>query len=178
MFLFLLSLATILISDGDNQIKYMAWKFAGCMRIWGGTNFSGELILYYRTNIVLQAECVCVFIPFHLLVSSGCMKSLTYVRSSDQRSFVVSISWLCYAKFHHRHIWKCHISPPKTKTPAALLLERKRYDILMLREKMIYIDIGNKSARTKPRSYKKILKIRRLLWSKFFNFESSPWHKQ
>ena len=30
-------------------------------------------------------------------------------------------------------------------------------------EKMIYIDIGNKSARSKPRSYEKILKIRRLL---------------
>ena len=33
----------------------------------------------------------------------------------------------------------------------------------MLREKMIYIDIENKSARTKPTSYEKILKIRRLL---------------
>ena len=32
-----------------------------------------------------------------------------------------------------------------------------------LREKMIYIDIGNKLARTKPTSYEKILKIRRLL---------------
>ena len=48
------------------------------------------------------------------------------------------------------------------KPPAALLLETERYDI-MLREKMIYIDIGNKSARTQPRSYQKILKIRRLL---------------
>ena len=32
-----------------------------------------------------------------------------------------------------------------------------------LREKMIYIDIGNKSARTKPTNYEKILKVRRLL---------------
>ena len=38
-------------SDGDDQIKDMAWKLAGRMRIWGGggTNFSGELILYYIT---------------------------------------------------------------------------------------------------------------------------------
>ena len=33
----------------------------------------------------------------------------------------------------------------------------------MLCKKMIYIDIGNKSACTKPTSYEKILKIRRLL---------------
>ena len=33
----------------------------------------------------------------------------------------------------------------------------------VLREKMIYIDIGYKSVRLKPTSYEKILKIRRLL---------------
>ena len=119
-------------------------------------------VSWHMIRCCYSAVCVCVFIPFHLLVSSGCTMSLTYVRSSDQRSFVVSISWLRYAKFHHRRIWKCHISPPKTKTPAALLLERKRYDI-MLREKMIYIVIRNKSVCTKLRSYEKILKIRRLL---------------
>ena len=37
--------------------------------------------------------CVCVFMLFHLLVSSGCTTSVIYVRSSDQRSFVVSIFW-------------------------------------------------------------------------------------
>ena len=42
---------------------------------------------------------------------------------------------------------------------------------------MIYIDIGYKSAMVLPTSYEKILKIRRLLKSKFFNFESSPWQK-
>ena len=36
--------------------------------------------------------CVCVFKLFYLLVSSGCMTSVTYVRSSDQRSFVEIIS--------------------------------------------------------------------------------------
>ena len=40
------------MSDGDDQIKDMAWKFAGRMRIWGGgTNFSGELILYYSISL-------------------------------------------------------------------------------------------------------------------------------
>ena len=36
--------------------------------------------------------CVCVFIFFHLLVSSGCMTSVIYVRCWDQWSFVVSIT--------------------------------------------------------------------------------------
>ena len=36
--------------------------------------------------------CVCVFILFHLLVSSDCKTSVTYLRSLDQRSFVVSIA--------------------------------------------------------------------------------------
>ena len=42
----------------------------------------------------LDAWCVCVFMLFHLLVSSGCTTSVIYVRSSDQRSFVLSIFWV------------------------------------------------------------------------------------
>ena len=38
-----------LIRDEDNQIKDMAWKFAGRMRIWGG-----ELILYYSVHYTFQ----------------------------------------------------------------------------------------------------------------------------
>ena len=45
--------------------------------------------------------CVCVFILFHLLVSPGCTTSVTYVRSSDQLSFVVSISWVLSARSLH-----------------------------------------------------------------------------
>ena len=67
--------------------------------------------------LFLFLTCVCVFILFHLLVSSGCTTSLTYVRSSDQRSFVVSIL-LASAKFLHLCFWSYLISPPKTKTPA------------------------------------------------------------
>ena len=57
------------------------------------------LVLSSKCNIE-QADftdwmCVCVFILFHLLVSSDCTTSETYVRSSDQRSFVVSISGCC-----------------------------------------------------------------------------------
>ena len=48
---------------------------------------------------VYVTVCVCVFILFHLLVSSGGTTSVTSVRSSDQQSFVVTISWMVSAKF-------------------------------------------------------------------------------
>ena len=45
------------------------------------------------------------------------------------------------AKFLHLHFWIFHISPPKTK-----IVERKQYGIMFALGKMIYIDIGYKSA--------------------------------
>ena len=36
--------------------------------------------------------CVCVFILFHLLASSDCKTSVTYLRSLGQRSFLASIA--------------------------------------------------------------------------------------
>ena len=81
------------------------------------------------------------------------------------------------AKFLHLYFWIYHILALKTKTPADHLLERKRYDIMFALKKMIYIDIGYKSAHYKSDSDRKILKIRRLLWSKFFHIESGSWHQ-
>ena len=44
----------------------MAWKFAGRMRIWGGgTNFSGELILYYRSKHGFDQYIVCYALERH-----------------------------------------------------------------------------------------------------------------
>ena len=40
---------------------------------------------------VCVCVCMCVFVLFHVSVSSGCTTSITYVRCSDQQSFVVSI---------------------------------------------------------------------------------------
>ena len=86
---------------------------------------------------VFVCVCVCMFILFHLLVSSGCTTSLTYMRYSDQRSFVVSILGAS-AKFLHLYFWIYLISPPKTKTAAIRLLERKRYDIMCADKDDIY----------------------------------------
>ena len=128
---------------------------------------------------IYYLSCVCVFMLFHLLVSSGCTTSVIYVRSSDQRSFVVSIFWvlppISFISISESILF--HLQRRKLQ-PTAYWRENDMIQCLKSVEKMIYIDIGNKSARSKPRSYEKILKIRRLLQSKFFNIEPSPWHKQ
>ena len=86
--------------------------------------------IMFRWHISLTWQlhvCVCIF--FHREGFFRLHDVQDILEDTDQRFCVVSISWLRYAKFHHCRIWKRHISPPKTKTPAALLLERKRYDI-------------------------------------------------
>ena len=48
-------------------------------------------VLCWLSVCVCVCVCVYVFILFHLLLSFGCTTSVTYMRCSDQRSFVVSI---------------------------------------------------------------------------------------
>ena len=79
---------------------------------------------------VCVCVCVCVFIFFHLEGFFRLQDVQDIPEGKDQRSCVVNISWVLSAKFHHLRFWKCHISLPKTKTPAVSLLERKRYDIM------------------------------------------------
>ena len=56
-----------------------------------GIEHSANLSLCANVNSYYCCVCVCVFILFHLLVSSGCTTSVIYVRSSDLRPFVESI---------------------------------------------------------------------------------------
>ena len=115
---------------------------------------------------VCVCVCVCVFILFCLLASSNCK---TFLRCSDQRVFLgASPSSL---------ILNLSYFISKDGNSSSELLERKRYDIILACEKIIYIDIGYKSAqRQRTDIGKKILKIRRLLESKFFHIESCPRH--
>ena len=99
---------------------------------------------------------------FHLLVSSGCTTSVIYVRSSDQRSFVVSVFWVLLPSFFIS-VSESMLFDLQNENSSRSITGEKTIGYNTLREKMIYVDIGNKSARTKPTSYKKILKIRRLL---------------
>ena len=108
------------------------WNFAYVSNYLHVKNFAWKRDIFkmYLISNILYNVCVCVFIFFHREGFFRLQDVQDILEGMDQRSCVVNISWLCYAKFHHRRIWKCHVSPPKTKTPAVLLLERKRYDII------------------------------------------------
>ena len=82
--------------------------------------------------------CVCVFVSVPVFVCvclcvclyssivnppSICKISQTYFRDTDQRCYVVSIIPGASAKFLHQRIWKCHMSPPKTKLQHTYKLE-------------------------------------------------------
>ena len=82
---------------------------------------------FVASMCVCACVCVCVCV---CVCSSDCKMLKTYLRGSDQRSCVANIYLGVSAKFLHSHIRKCHISPPKTKTPARNILERKRYHIM------------------------------------------------
>ena len=61
---------------------------------WIPQEMLNRVVNNFNFPVCYCALCVCVFMLFHLLVSSGCTASVIYVRSSDQRSFVVSIFWV------------------------------------------------------------------------------------
>ena len=127
-------------------------------------NFSK--LFYFLKPILCVCVCVCVcvggwvggcvclvFILFHLLVSFGCTTSVTYVRSSDQRSFVESISrGFCQAPsflFVNYHVYLQRRKLQLTTTG------EKTNDIMPALEMMIYIDIGYKSVHYKNRQWQK-----------------------
>ena len=139
-------------------LSQSAWEFANPVR---------------ACVCVCVCVCACVFILFHLLVSSGCTTSVICVRSSDRRSFVVSTSG-CFCQVPSSLSLNLSYFASKDENSSRSLTGEKMIWYNAFRKKMIYIDIGYKSATVKPTSYEKILKIRRLLWSEFFNFESSP----
>ena len=60
------------------------------------------------------------------------------LEGTDQRCYVVSILRCDSAKFLHLGIRKCHISPPKMKTPVAANWRESEYDTYCHCEKMIY----------------------------------------
>ena len=96
----------------------------------------------------MQVTCVCVFVCVCLYssipeASSDCKTSETYFRGTDRRCYVVSII------SRHQDISSSFLNmsyfTSEYETPACRKLERKLYDTT-LQEKIIYIDIGYKSA--------------------------------
>ena len=79
-----------------------------------------RLASFYRLILdTLVCWCVCVFILFHKLASSDCKTSVSYLRCSDQRSFVVSIargmpnSFISISELMIFHLQRRNSSPPK-----------------------------------------------------------------
>ena len=89
--------------------------------------------LNWLDDYVCVCVCVCVcsysstcwFLP----ASSGCTMSLTYVRSSDQRSFVVSIL-VSFCQVPSSLFLNLSYFTSKDENSSHRLLERKRYGIM------------------------------------------------
>ena len=91
----------------------------------------GAISIYTYTwnNLLLARLCVCV------VYSSTCwfLPAARHVWHTWEVRINDLLLWVflgATAKFLHLYLWIYLISPPKTKTPANRLLERKRYDIM------------------------------------------------
>ena len=94
---------------------------------------------------VCVCVCLCVFMLFHLLVSSDSTTFVTSVRSSDQQSFVVSIS-RGFCQVPSSLFLNLSYFTSKEENSSWQPLERKQYDIMLALGKMIYINIGYNTA--------------------------------
>ena len=125
---------------------------------------------------VCLCVCVCVYIlpPWMFLPSAKCPRH-TWGYGSTVLCCEYKLTALCQVPSWPYLKMPYFTSKDENSSRSSTGEKTIWYDVL--REKIIYIDIWYKSAQLIPTSYEKILKIRRLLLSKFFNFESSPWHK-
>ena len=89
---------------------------------WGTISFQTTTLNRVVDNFIVGVAaavcvcvCVCVFVFFRREGFFRVQDVQDILEGTDQQSCVVNISWLRYAKFHHRRIRKCHISPVKTK---------------------------------------------------------------
>ena len=118
---------------------------APTLRLRSGTWFEFPFKKYKFYKMDNLNAFVCVFIPFHLLASSECKTSVTYLRCSDQRSFVMSIA-RGFCQVPSSPYLKMSYLTSKEENSSHHKLKRKRYDLLTASQKMTYIDIGYKSA--------------------------------
>ena len=77
---------------------------------------------------VCACVCVCLYsFTCWLIPTARCLWHIGDVRNNDLLLWVLLGA---SAKFLHLRFRKCHVSPPKTKTPDRSKLERKRFDIM------------------------------------------------
>ena len=88
-------------------------------------------LFYLFINFILILVCACVFIFFYR-EGFFCLQDVQdIIEGTYQRSCVLNINLGASAKFLHLVIWKCHISPPKTKTSATA--NRRENDMIYWR---------------------------------------------
>ena len=103
----------------------------------------GECVSMY---VSVCCVCVCLY-SFTIKASSVCKMSGAYLRGTGQRSCVVfQVPSSLFLKMSY--------FTSKDETTARRQLERKRY-VILLGEKMIYIDLGYKSATQRSRQVTK-----------------------
>ena len=137
-----------------NQKKPLWWKEINTHRwelqidasnlyvCWGGVGNEKKLredaedersnnLFYLFINFILILVCACVFIFFYR-EGFFCLQDVQdIIEGTYQRSCVLNINLGASAKFLHLVIWKCHISPPKTKTSATA--NRRENDMIYWR---------------------------------------------
>ena len=104
------------------------------------------VLIEQMEDMTCSFKCVCVCVCVCLNLSTCWFLPAVWrlwhtweVRIND---LLLRLFLGAFAKFHHLYFWIYHISPPKTKTPTG----EKTDDIILALEKMIYVDIGYKSA--------------------------------
>ena len=126
------------------------------------------MVLYHNSqfrlpivpSLLLIMLCVCVFMLFHLRFLPAARR-LWHTWEVRIKELLWRVFLGTSAKFIHLCFWIYHVSLPKTNIPAdSYWRENEWYNVL--REKIIYIDIGHKAIHI-PTSDENMLKIRRLL---------------
>ena len=87
-------------------------------------------LIYLATCTTDDCVCVCVCLYSFICWFLQTARRLWHTWDVRINDLLLWVLLGAFAKFLHLRIWKCHISPPKTKTPARYILERKQYDIL------------------------------------------------
>ena len=133
---------------------------------WGWKYFQGKKIAvdgcraYDVNNFVCVCVCVYILPPWRLFPSARCPRH-TWGHGSTILCCEYQLTALCQVP--SSPYLKMSYFTSKDENSSRSISGEKTIWYNTLCEKMIYIDIENKSAHTKPTSYEKILKIRRLL---------------
>ena len=125
-------------------VRERGWRCHAFVQFKQGNNVSTTDAVDVCVYVcVCVCVCVCLYcFTYWLLPTARCLWHTWEVRIKD---LLLPVLLRASSKFLHLHFRICHTSPPKAWLQPAEKLERKRYYILESCEKMINIDIGDKT---------------------------------